>query len=56
MSKKKLQKLKRDPFYDQRPTASATECTGLTPRLPQNDSEAESYADLYSLHRQKPAD
>lgn len=29
--------------------ASSTECTGLIPAPPANESEAESYADLYSI-------
>lgn len=35
--------------------ASATECTGLTPAAVQTPGEAESYADLYAIHRQKTA-
>lgn len=29
------------------PVASATECTGLIPALPQSDSQVESYEDIY---------
>ena len=35
--------------------ASATECTGLTPAAVQTPDEAESYASLYAIHRQKTA-
>ena len=42
------------PIWDVEDLASATECTGLTPAAVQTDGEAESYARLYAIHRQKP--
>lgn len=30
---------------------SATECTGLMPALPQNESEDEHSAELYAIHK-----
>lgn len=39
-----------ETFYpDLSDTASATECTGLMPTPPQNDSELESYQELHSM-------
>ncbi len=43
-----------DPFYDTEKVASTTECTGLSPAAVLSDEEAESYAELYAVHRQKP--
>ena len=34
--------------------ASATECTGLSPAAVLDEQEAGAYAQLYSVHRQKP--
>ena len=42
----------RNPFYELNKVASATECTGLTPSLPLNEDEDESYAGLYATHDQ----
>lgn len=39
-------------FYALNKVASATECTGLTPSLPLNEDEDESYASLYATHDQ----
>ena len=44
---------KDDPFYNVQKVASATECTGLMPSLPQNEAEDTHYAQLYSTHRGK---
>ena len=46
--------MKNQPPFD-RPevTISANDQTGLIPALPENDGEAESYEELYPLHRQK---
>lgn len=43
-----------DPFYDTEKVASTTECTGLSPAAVLSEEEAESYAELYAVHRQKP--
>ena len=44
-----------DPFYELTRVASATECTGLMPSLPQSEEEDENYASLYATHDQPPA-
>ena len=36
--------------------ASATECTGLIQGMPIDDSESDSYQDLYPIPEQKPLD
>ena len=41
-----------NPFYDLSKVASATECTGLMPALPQDEEEDENYASLYATHDQ----
>ena len=38
-----------DDLYDMNTVASATECTGLIPTPPGNDSEAEAYTDIYNI-------
>ena len=43
------------PIPDVENLASACECTGLTPAAVQSDEEGENYAELYAIHRQKPA-
>lgn len=43
------------PIREVEELASATECTGLAPAAIQTPSEAESYAELYAIHMQKPA-
>lgn len=48
------QEKKRDPFYEISSVASATECTGLMPSLPQNEDEDESLSSLYATHDQPP--
>lgn len=58
MEKSRVQK-PRDPSdplaWDVEDLASATECTGLVPSAIQTPVEAETYARLYAIHRQKPA-
>ncbi len=39
-----------DPFYDIEKVSSATECTGLIPRGPESEEEAEAYSELYAIH------
>jgi hypothetical protein len=51
---KGIRKRKRDPYYEMIKVASATECTGLMPSLPQSDDEDENYASLYSTHDSPP--
>lgn len=53
-SLKGIRKRKKDPFYELAKVASATECTGLIPSLPQNEDEDENYASLYATHDQPP--
>ena len=55
VSLKGIRKKKRDPFYEMSKVASATECTGLIPSLPQNEDEDENYASLYATHDQPPS-
>jgi len=43
------------PIREVEELASATECTGLTPAAIQSPEEAESYTELYAIHKQKPA-
>jgi hypothetical protein len=52
---KGVRKRKKDPFYDILKVASANECTGLMPSLPQNQEEDENYASLYGVHDEPPA-
>ena len=51
---KGIRRRKQDPFYDLTRVASATECTGLMPSLPQSEEEDENYASLYATHDQPP--
>ena len=44
------------PFDMPEFVASATECTGLSPSAVLSEQEADEYARLYSVHRQRPAD
>ena len=37
------------------PVASATECTGLMPALPENDAQDENEASLYGIHSARGA-
>ncbi len=45
-----------EPRYDIENVASITECTGLIPSALKDEEEADSYQDLYSIHKQKPVD
>ena len=51
---KGIRRRKQDPFYDLTRVASATECTGLMPSLPQSEEEDENYASLYATLDQPP--
>ena len=51
---KGVRKRRMNPFYELSKVASATECTGLMPSLPQGEEEDENYAELYATHDQKP--
>lgn len=42
---------KNNPFYEVEDVASVTECTGLMPVLPQNETQEENYAALYATHK-----
>ena len=44
------------PFSMPEFVASATECTGLSPSAVLSEQEADEYAQLYSVHRQRPSD
>ncbi len=39
-----------DPFYNINSTMSTNDCTGLVPSGVLDDSESESYGELYSIH------
>jgi hypothetical protein len=43
------------PVIEVENLASATECTGLVPAGLQTEEEGENYAELYAIHKQKPA-
>ncbi len=45
-----------EPSYDLEKVASTTECTGLIPSALRDEEEADSYGDLYSIHKQIPTD
>ena len=45
-----------EPVYDIEKVASNTECTGLIPAALKDEEEAESYQDIYSIHKQIPTD
>jgi hypothetical protein len=47
-------KRKKDAFYDIMKVASANECTGLMPSLPQSEDEDENYASLYATFDENP--
>ena len=49
------------PFYDiyydiERTVSSATELTGLVPAAIEDEEQADSYEELYPIHRQKSVD
>ena len=52
----KPKRLKENPFYDINKIASTTDMTGLEPAPVLDDAEADSYEELYPMHRQKPID
>lgn len=41
----------RDPFEKTEDVASMTECTGLMPALPKDETQDVSYASLYGIHK-----
>ncbi len=41
-------------FMERNPIASWTECTGLTPSAVLTEVAAESYGELYGIHKMKP--
>ncbi len=45
-----------EPSYDLEKVASITDCTGLIPSALKDEEEADSYRDLYSIHKQIPSD
>ena len=53
MRKEKRTELPNPPITEVENLSSATECTGLIPSAVTNSSEAEHYARLYAIHRQK---
>jgi len=44
------EKENESPFNEAEYVASAMECTGLMPALPQTEEQDENYAALYSTH------
>lgn len=48
-----MSKKKKTPPYEKtqlyKGVASAAECTGLTAKVPQDESEADSYKDIYNI-------
>lgn len=54
MKKKPTDRKRPDvPRFDESPVASATECTGLMPALPEGAQSQANLANLYSVHREK---
>lgn len=49
-------KKQAEPSYDIEKVASITECTGLIPSALQDEEAADSYQDLYAIHKQIPSD
>ena len=45
--------LRNPPIRDVENLSSATDCTGLIPAAVFTESEADHYAHLYAIHRQK---
>jgi hypothetical protein len=43
----------REPFFESEDIASATECTGLMPSLPQDQQQNINEAELYGVHKAK---
>ena len=46
-TKKKTPPYMKNELYEG--VASATECTGLTAKVPETESEADSYKDIYGI-------
>ena len=48
-----MSKKKKTPPYEKtqlyKGVVSATECTGLTAKVPENEAEADSYKDIYGI-------
>ena len=42
-----------DTFYNIENTASATECTGIAPTVPDTEESAENIGELYAIHKQQ---
>ncbi|MDR1570860.1 MAG: hypothetical protein LBS72_10320 [Oscillospiraceae bacterium] len=55
MRGKRIFNMSEDPFYNPETVASSTECTGLIPGAVQDEAQAEAYAALCAVHKQKPA-
>ncbi len=54
MKKKPTDRKRPDvPYLDESPVASATECTGLMPALPEGAQSQANLAKLYSIHKEK---
>lgn len=54
MKKKPTDRKRPDvPYLDESPVASATECTGLMPALPEGAQSQANLANLYSIHKEK---
>ena len=47
---------REDTFYDINSLASMSECTGLIPSGIESEEEAESYGELYAIHKNKERD
>lgn len=43
-----------DTFYNIENTASATECTGIAPTVPDTEESAENIGELYAIHKPQP--
>ena len=48
-----IEEIADEAFHAERDVPSATECTGLMPALPQNQSQDVSSASLYAIHSAK---
>jgi len=50
----RMEKIHLIPFYDIEKPVSTTDQTGLIPAAIEDDEQADSYEELYPIHRQKP--
>lgn len=50
----KFENPETDDFDEIEFVASSSECTGLTPSAVLDEDEADAYAQLYAVHKQKP--